>query len=795
MTARVYMDRERFWCRDFAAAVAMFAAALLAASLAAAQEVEGQAADTPAATNGAATPEPNKNGKEGEAGAGRAGEAEPAVAQSGKKAVEKAADVNLTDGRLLRVRLPLTGNADAHIKSSILRAAAQLRALPRRGDGRPVLVLELVAKGGAGGYGEGTEFSRAQSLADFLLGPELNGIKTVAFVPRTIKGHGVLVALACESIAMPSGAEIGEAGIDEDTSRPIKPNIIAMYEQVASQRSIPAAIVVGMVDPSVEVLKVETDEATEYVLGGQLEKLKQKHTLATPPEIIKPAGSLGSFTGSQGRDYKAVQLLADDRRSLAQLMSLRPEAVEEDQSLVGDWRPIMVSIDGPVTPRKARQLDTTIASETRDRGTNWVGVRIDSAGGQLADCLRVADRLAGVDAADVQTVAYVPMDASGGAALIALACDQIVMQPEAQIGGKSALPADRQMLDAARESIRGSLGTNSRHGWSLLLSTIDPEIELFSYHNKGTGEVRYFSPEEVAEQQKAEDWVKGPRIKPAGELLKLNSQRAQELGIATHVVDSFDDLKQLYGFKTDPRSAEPNWALELIEALSSPSLAVVLLVIGFVGIYVELHTPGVGAGAFVAAVAFMLFFWSQFLHGTAGWLEVLLFVGGLLFLLIEMLLLPGFGVFGLGGGLMILASLVLASQTFVLPQSESELRELRHSLTIVAGTALCVVVAAVALRRYLPQAPVFRSILLAPPAEEDLIDLDHREALADFTHLIGQQGIATTNLMPAGKAEFDGQLIDVIADGLPIERGQAVVVTKARGNRVTVHAVEGTVSG
>jgi membrane-bound serine protease (ClpP class) len=305
-----------------------------------------------------------------------------------------------------------------------------------------------------------------------------------------------------------------------------------------------------------------------------------------------------------------------------------------------------------------------------------------------------------------------------------------------------------------------------------------------------TADVRTFSPEEAASQPDAADWQKGARIKEAGEVLRLTSNRAQELGIATHVVDSFDEFKQLYGFERDPRVAESNWALELVEALSSPGLAFVLLVIGFVGIYVELHTPGVGAGAFVAALAFILFFWSQFLHGTAGWLEVLLFVGGLLFLLIEMLVLPGFGVFGLGGGLMILASLVLASQTFVLPQSDSELKELRHSLTIVAGATLCVIAASIALRRYLPYAPGFRRMILNPTSEEDLIELDHRESLADFSHLIGQQGVATTNLMPAGKAEFDGQLVDVISEGLPIERGQPVVVTKTRANRVMVRTVD-----
>jgi len=213
-------------------------------------------------------------------------------------------------------------------------------------------------------------------------------------------------------------------------------------------------------------------------------------------------------------------------------------------------------------------------------------------------------------------------------------------------------------------------------------------------------------------------------------------------------------------------------------------------VIGFVGIYIELHTPGMGAGGFVALLAFILFFWSNFLHGTAGWLEVILFAAGVFCLLLEVLVLPGFGIFGLGGGVMILASLVLASQTFVLPRTESQLADLRHSLTMVAAAIIIVIASSIALRRYLPKAPVFRTVLLSPLAEEDLADLDYRESLADFSHLIGQRGTATTNLMPSGKADFNGQLVDVIAEGLPIDRGTAIVVVKTRGNRVLVRPAD-----
>jgi membrane-bound serine protease (ClpP class) len=79
--------------------------------------------------------------------------------------------------------------------------------------------------------------------------------------------------------------------------------------------------------------------------------------------------------------------------------------------------------------------------------------------------------------------------------------------------------------------------------------------------------------------------------------------------------------------------------------------------------------------------------------------------------------------------------------------------------------------------------------MLAPPEGEELIEREHREALADFTGMIGHQGTAATNLMPAGKADIGGRLIDVIADGDIIDRGTAVEVVSARGTRVLVRAV------
>jgi membrane-bound ClpP family serine protease len=709
-------------------------------------------------------------------------------AQSKQPPGDEVAGVELSDGRLIRVRLPLVGNADAHVKSAILRAREKLTSLPNRGDRRPVLILEFSPARRDSGFGEGTDYTRALSLAEFLTGNEVTSIKTVAYIPRTIKGHGVLVALACEEIVMHPDAEIGEAGIDEKGPPPDR--MLSSYREItAGRRPAYTALVLAMLDKRREVLKVETDEGPEFVDPAQLDELAKNRTIVSQ-EPLFPTGSLGSLSGRTGRDYGLVRLLATNAEELARGLALPPEAVIEDQSLIGNWNPSIITIDEPVTPRTLRQVQSLLGAEIKQRGANWIGFRIDSPGGEIIDCLTLANKISDLRADEIQTVAYVTVEASGGAALIALACDQLVMQPNSRLGGPGSVVPNEQTIAEATTSIQEELAKNTGQSWSLPAAMIDPQLEVFSYHNTQSGDTRYFSEEEAAAQPDKDKWRQGPKIKAAGTTLELTSQRAQELHIAWQVVDSFEEFTQLYGFEKPPREARPNWALELIEALSSPALAAMLLVVGFIGIYVELHSPGIGVGAFISALAFMLYFWSNFLHGSANWLEVLLFVGGVLFLLLELLVLPGFGIFGLGGAAMILASLVLASQTMFLPQSDAQVAELRRSLGIVTGAAAATIAAAVVLRRYLPQAPLLRTLLLNPEPEEDLIDLDHREAVADFSYLVGQQGVATTNLMPAGKADFDGELVDVIAEGLPIERGQAVVVVKARANRVLVRPAD-----
>jgi membrane-bound ClpP family serine protease len=183
----------------------------------------------------------------------------------------------------------------------------------------------------------------------------------------------------------------------------------------------------------------------------------------------------------------------------------------------------------------------------------------------------------------------------------------------------------------------------------------------------------------------------------------------------------------------------------------------------------------------------VLFFWGNYLGGTAGWLEVLLFGLGVTFLAFEIFVLPGFGIFGLGGAALILVSIVLATQTFVgLPENEYQAAELRRGLTIVVGAGVGAVLLLSLIHRYLPRSPVFNRMVLVPPSDHEAAEISHRESLAHFEHLVGREGTTLTRLAPAGKVQIEGELFNVIADGEFIEPGKRVTVSEVHGSRIVV---------
>jgi membrane-bound serine protease (ClpP class) len=684
-------------------------------------------------------------------------------------------------GFLIRVELPITENADTRIRSAVEQLVGKLDVHQPQ---RPVLVVELWPSQGAG---TGSDFFRASSLARYLsrdLVERFPQLKTVAYIPKSIKGHAVLIAMACEEIVMAPDAEIGEAGIDEQT---IEPEVRSTYAQLAERRrTIPVALALAMLDKSATAYKVSTGVGTEYVLAEKLADL-DKEKLVQQKEEIKPRPLL--VDGRRARqDLGFVSYLAESRADVARAFKLAAGSLQPNPALLGGWRPVRVDFKRAPTSTSVSRVQKLIEDQIRTNDVNLVLLYIDSDGGSFTHSLQLAQFLAGLDSSRVLTVAYVPRMARADAGLIALACDQLVMGPTAKLGGEGGENLNRDAKREAVVSLREAMKKKSR-SWSLAAAIIDPDLKVYRYANPNLNLAGFFSPDELKEQRDPAAWRQGEIKTGTNGPLQLTGTKADELGLAWKLVDDFDQLKQVYGLEQNPAMVEPGWADFLIDALTSEGAKMFLIAAIILGVYVEIQTPGVGIGGFIALLSAILYFWAQHLQGNPVVLEVLLFLAGILCVALEIFVLPGLAVFGLGGGLLIIASLVLASQTFIIPSNSYQLEKLRNSLLVFGGAVVTSIAAGAVIRRYLPHTPVLNRVLLAPPSGDELAALSQREALVELGHLVGQQGVATTPLMLSGKARFGDQLVDVIADGDAISRGTAVTVVEVSGSRVVVRAV------
>lgn len=692
-----------------------------------------------------------------------------------------------TAGRLIKVHLPITNEQDQYVKQATQRALA---SMPKVAAGeRPVLVFEFVAA--ANQSGRGSDFGRSLELAHYLASRELSGVKTVAYIPRSVQGHAVLAAMACEEIIMAPEAEMGEAGVDEPAEQEISPTKRAGYREIADERrTIPVEVALAMLDRNVELLKVETEISPEFVLASQLEELKKKRAIQSQT-VLKRPGELAQFTGREARELGFVKYLAVDRTALAKALSLAPSSLDDDPSLAGEWHAVRIEVKGPITAALASRVQRLIDDQVA-AGANFICLFIDSPGGSLIDSMNLVNHLAALDGSVVRTVAYVPHEARADAALIAMACDQLVVGPDAVLGGSGAEEFTAEDLQLTRDMLRQALAKKSR-GWSLAAAMIDPQLPVRRYTHQGDGAVEHFCEEELAARGGGAMWTAGEEITRAGVPLQMTGEQAVELGAARHTASDAASFRQIYGLQNDMALAESGWAHFLIEALAAPAVAWMLLLIGGAALYAELQSPGIGVGGFVALVCFVLYFWSKHLDGTAGWLEVLLFVTGVCCILLELFVLPGTAIFGLGGGLLVIVSLVLASQTFIVPHNEYQVSQLQNSLLGLVGVGVGIVAAAMLMHRYLPHTPFFNSVMLEPPSGAELEDLEHRESLVEFDYLLGHRGHAITQLTPSGKARFGNELVDVIADGEVVSRGAEVEVIEVQGNRVVVRSVAAAV--
>ena len=734
---------------------------------------------------------------------------------AGKPALPKKVAEEDEDQPLARM-LVLSGAIDGSVQGRISNAALTLENQAVREGREAILVLE---------FGPGTSsFGQASDLARFLASAQLTHVRTVAWIPAGVRidGNNAIVVLACREIVMHPDAELGDLGRDAVMAPDQQRFVLDLVERRHNPR-LHTALVRGMMDPAIEVRKV----GVELVRDGQTtiqprlvtptehrELLDGGASIPDAPVTIKPAGFPGIFTGARARAHDVlVTSTADSRRELAGLYEVPPRLLQPNATFGTTPVAVRIRVDGMIEPVLETFIDRQIERALAD-GANLIVFEIESPGGLVHSSFELADRIAALDAREVRTIAWIPEMAYSGAAIVALGCDEIYMAESAEFGASAPVVNEGGEWARAPEKVLSwmrlkltELARRKGRPAALLIATADKDLQVYEVRNRETGETWYLSQLEL--DQEPGVWEDEPRLVPEtveNNLLTVNGRRAHELQIASPPVESFEELKGRLGIS--PETAIPaigrTWLDSLIFFLNTDFAVGGLIFIGLICIYLELHFM-TGLLGIISATCFALFFWSRFLGGTAGWLEVVLFLLGIGCIALEIFVIPGFGVFGVSGGLLVVASLILASQTFSSMDPGSSFRQMSHTVGTLSASVASVIVMAMLISRFLPHVPVFNRMILSPPVpghsgaelasgpllRPDLMQpgasIDHRQSGASLH--AGMRGVASSVLRPAGRAVIDGNYVDVVSEGPFIEAGNPVEVVEVRGNRIVVRQV------
>ena len=319
------------------------------------------------------------------------------------------------------------------------------------------------------------------------------------------------------------------------------------------------------------------------------------------------------------------------------------------------------------------------------------------------------------------------------------------------------------------------------------------DLELVRAHDKTDRSKKRLMTAAEFENEKGK-WVSDGVVKQKGQFLSLPATQAAELGLARYVVETRDieQVYERYGVEADKvRDATPAWLDRFAGFLKLPPVTVLLVVIAFTGLILELKVPGTTVPGIISALCFILVFWAhtQF-SGQVAVLAGLLFVLGLVLILFEVFVTPGFGAAGIFGILLMLASLALVTMEGI-PQTGAEWGSFASKMAMYMIAIMVSVVAAFMIARWcLPNVPyVNRMMLLAPDEQPGGINETILPGAAQAASLLGAIGTAATVLRPAGSVRFGDQYVDVVTEGGYVPAGARVQVVEVESNRIVVKEV------
>jgi len=401
------------------------------------------------------------------------------------------------------------------------------------------------------------------------------------------------------------------------------------------------------------------------------------------------------------------------------------------------------TIENGLAPYVARGV-----REANEAGAAAIYLDLDTPGGRIDAAERIADA---VRASKIPVYAYVNPRAYSAGAMIALATDGIYMRPGAVLG--AATPVDGQGMKLSEK-----------------------------YVSAMRGEFRALAEEQGLDPRIAEAMVDEnlgvPGLADSGQLVTLSTTEALRVKYARAEVATETELLSAVNLGgATVEVIEVNWAEQLVRFLTNPLVSPLLLSIGVLALLAEIKAGTHGLGLVVGISSMGLFFGSSYLVGLAGMEEVILLGLGLLAICVEVFLLPGFGIAGVVGALLVGASVVLA-----MLGNFPSVTDVVEAMAVLGASVVITMAITVAWIRHLPTSRRFRGLIhseAANAAEGYLSALTRGD-------LLGKTGVAMTDLRPAGVATVNGERVDVVTEGEYIDSGAGVEIIRTEGYRHVV---------
>ncbi len=451
------------------------------------------------------------------------------------------------------------------------------------------------------------------------------------------------------------------------------------------------------------------------------------------------------------------------------LLALNSTA-QTDSTFKQPTRVYKVKIMDNIMPAAWRHVQRGF-SEATEKSADIILLHLNTYGGMvnMADSIRTK-----ILNSPIPVWVFIDNQAASAGALISIACDSIYMRKGASIGAATVVDQEGKVVPDKFQSFMRST----------MRATAEAKGKKKIVENGDTIEVWRRNPIIAEAMVDPSIYIKG--VIDSGKVLTFTTEEAIMNGYCEGKAENIQELfvqagisdYEMYEFK-------PTLLDLIIGFLTNPIVSGLLIMLIVGGIYFELQTPGIGFPLAAAATAAVLYFAPLYLEGLAEHYELLIFVVGMILIAVEIFAIPGFGITGFSGIVLVVIGLTAAlidNEIFRGIQPFSWKLILQPLVTVTVALFLGLL-AAMALGRKFFDAPLLPGLSLKSTlsGSEGYIGIDLHQK-----DMVGKMGIAKTMLRPSGKVEIDGEIFDAVSEEGLIEKGAKVRVVKDEAGQLYV---------